>query len=418
MSTITSLTGSTPVTTAGAATIINTNFANLNTDKIETSVLDTDNTLTANSDSKIATQKATKTYVDSVASPVGKSWNEYAVDAVGTDSYAITVAGVTAYVAGQTFKFKAGTANTGACTLNVNGLGAKTIKKSVSTDLATGDILASQVVVVVYDGTNMQMVASPSIPATDIQTFTGNGTWTKPAGTPIMVHIECWGGGGSGGKSQGCGGGGGAYVQRWLVPSLMGSTETVTIGAGGIAVSSNGAGNNGGNTTVGSLITAYGGGAGGSASYGGGGGGALGLGNAITQGSGGSPSIQAAGGFGYGGATVSGNDNADGGGGGQGTGAAGGASVNGGAGGGGFGGGGASPQTGNSVNGGAGGGGIFGTGTITQAGGVSVNGGNGGASSVAGTATTGSVPGGGGGGTHSGTSGAGGAGKCVVTTFF
>jgi len=46
-------------------TDINTNFSNLNTDKIETSVLDTDTTLAANSDSKIATQKAVKAYVDS-----------------------------------------------------------------------------------------------------------------------------------------------------------------------------------------------------------------------------------------------------------------------------------------------------------------------------------------------------------------
>lgn len=43
---------------------INTNFSNLNTDKIETSVLDTDTTLAANSDSKVATQKAVKAYVD------------------------------------------------------------------------------------------------------------------------------------------------------------------------------------------------------------------------------------------------------------------------------------------------------------------------------------------------------------------
>ena len=50
-----------------------------------------------------------------------------------------------------------GTANTGTCTLNVNGLGAKTIKKDVSTDLATGDILANQVVTVTYDGTNIRL---------------------------------------------------------------------------------------------------------------------------------------------------------------------------------------------------------------------------------------------------------------------
>jgi hypothetical protein len=43
---------------------LNTNFANLNSDKIETSFLDTDTALTANSDSKVATQKAVKAYVD------------------------------------------------------------------------------------------------------------------------------------------------------------------------------------------------------------------------------------------------------------------------------------------------------------------------------------------------------------------
>ena len=43
---------------------LNTNFSNLNSDKIETSVLDTDTALTANSDAKIATQKAVKAYVD------------------------------------------------------------------------------------------------------------------------------------------------------------------------------------------------------------------------------------------------------------------------------------------------------------------------------------------------------------------
>jgi hypothetical protein len=84
----------------------------------------------------------------------------YAVDAVGTDAYAITLSPApAAYYAGQEFNFKAGTANTGACTLNVNGLGAKDIKKDVSSALETGDILQNQVVKVIYDGTNMQMVS-------------------------------------------------------------------------------------------------------------------------------------------------------------------------------------------------------------------------------------------------------------------
>lgn len=48
---------------------INTNFANLNSDKIETSVIDTDTTLAANSDSKIPSQKAVKAYIDAGGAP-------------------------------------------------------------------------------------------------------------------------------------------------------------------------------------------------------------------------------------------------------------------------------------------------------------------------------------------------------------
>lgn len=62
MSTITTIAGGDSITSS--RTVLNTNFGNLNTDKIETSVLDTDTALAANSDSKIATQKAVKAYVD------------------------------------------------------------------------------------------------------------------------------------------------------------------------------------------------------------------------------------------------------------------------------------------------------------------------------------------------------------------
>lgn len=62
MSSITTINSTDLITNSRA--VINTNFSNLNTDKIETSVLDTDTTLAANSDSKVATQKAVKAYVD------------------------------------------------------------------------------------------------------------------------------------------------------------------------------------------------------------------------------------------------------------------------------------------------------------------------------------------------------------------
>lgn len=47
--------------------VLNTNLANLNSDKIETSVISTDGTLASNSDAKLPSEKAVKTYVDSQA---------------------------------------------------------------------------------------------------------------------------------------------------------------------------------------------------------------------------------------------------------------------------------------------------------------------------------------------------------------
>lgn len=93
---------------------------------------------------------------------------EYAEDAGSTDSYAITVADVSnPYQTGMVYYFKANTANTGAATLNINSAGAKTIKKNSTADLATGDIIASQMVAVIYDGTNFQLLSH--VPSSDYQ---------------------------------------------------------------------------------------------------------------------------------------------------------------------------------------------------------------------------------------------------------
>lgn len=62
MSTIVTIAAGDSITNSRAD--LNTNFANLNSDKIETSYLDTDTTLAANSNSKIPTQAAVKAYVD------------------------------------------------------------------------------------------------------------------------------------------------------------------------------------------------------------------------------------------------------------------------------------------------------------------------------------------------------------------
>lgn len=82
---------------------------------------------------------------------------------IGTISGADTITGVmtptlTAYTTGQSFKFVSAGANTGAVTLNIDSLGAKSVTKLGATALAAGDIPSGSVVYVVYDGTQFQLV--------------------------------------------------------------------------------------------------------------------------------------------------------------------------------------------------------------------------------------------------------------------
>jgi hypothetical protein len=67
---------------------------------------------------------------------------------------------LSAYVSGQAFTIKASFSNTGAATLNVDGLGAKSLVKAVSTAVASGDIVSGKIYRVAYDGTNFQVQGS------------------------------------------------------------------------------------------------------------------------------------------------------------------------------------------------------------------------------------------------------------------
>ena len=99
----------------------------------------------------------------------------YAADGGSANTYTITLSpAVTAYAAGQVFHFKAANANTGASTLNVNSVGAKTIVKDVNTALASGDISQNEVISVIYDGTNFQMVGNAD--SEQVVTTYTNGT--------------------------------------------------------------------------------------------------------------------------------------------------------------------------------------------------------------------------------------------------
>ena len=124
---------------------------------------------------------------------------DYQADAGGTDTYAITCTPApTAYATGMEFTFKANTANTGVATLNVNSLGAKSIKFQ-DRDLYTGEILANQIVKVSYDGTNMNILSQPATYALSQSTFetvtsanirtTNNAAVTYGASTPTSYTL-------------------------------------------------------------------------------------------------------------------------------------------------------------------------------------------------------------------------------------
>ncbi len=80
----------------------------------------------------------------------GGSSNTYTLSASRT---------VAAYTAGDVYMFKANHANSGAATINVDSVGAKTIKKLHDQDLASGDIESGAICLIVYDGTNFQLIS-------------------------------------------------------------------------------------------------------------------------------------------------------------------------------------------------------------------------------------------------------------------
>jgi len=371
----------------------------------------------------------------------------------GTDTIAATVSpALTAYAAGQMFAFVAANTNTGAVTINISSLGAKAITKNGTTALVASDLIANYLYVVVYDGTQFQVVGVSATTFTNLTisgvltlsgagtqlVSTGTGAWQPPAGTTAqrpatpspgaqrwnstLLVYEIYNGfvwqavvsqtysanyliaaGGGGGGFNAGGGGGAGGLLSGITTLTSGTAYTVTIGAGGAGSSSQSApGSNGSNSSAFSN-TSTGGGGGGSAlsSFngvaGGSGGGAVHTG---TVGAGTS-------GQGFAGGTGSG---AYGGGGGGGASAVGANAVttggNGGAGS-------ANSITGSSVNysGGGGGGYNGGSGGTGGAGGGGAGSGSG--SGTAGTANTG---GGGGGASYGAGNGAtGGSGVAIVS---
>lgn len=309
-----------------------------------------------------------------------------------------------AYVVGQVLTANLHTSAGPNPTLNVSGLGAKSIRVNYGGSLsapASGTLSGGRNIQVAYDGTYfvvlgqqwappgdttsyglmmdpanvaLAIAASSSLPAVVILT---SGTWVKPSyPASTNVKIEVWGGGGGGwiGSTTDFGGGGGGYNTLTVLLSDLGATETVTIGAGGPPT--NGAGGDGGTTSFGAWCSAYGGGSAAAGSFTSQGGGPFGKGAAGGGTAAASTTPMPASSY-SGGAGAFAN----------------------------------ARNGGNALNGGGGGS----SGTSGYTGGVSLNGGNGG-SPTGSAGGNGAVPGGGGSGGTS-TAGTGGNGQVKITYF-
>jgi len=199
------------------------------------------------------------------ASHIQNNSFSYAIDAGSANNLSITLTpSPSGYTDGMSVFVKVAANNTGASTINVNGLGSKNIKRCDLTDPLAGNLAEGMIAELHYDGTQFQLMNPVQLSQKTAIEITSSETFTTPAGV-YSLYVEAWGAGGAGGGSTdggvtGGGGGAGAYAAGW-VPTYPGQTFTVTIGAGGLAaaINTSNPGGDGGDTSFGSSIIAKGG---------------------------------------------------------------------------------------------------------------------------------------------------------------
>lgn len=101
-----------------------------------------------------------------------------ATGAVNTYALAVTPLVAVAYVTGMEFTFLANLNNTGAATLNVNGIGARSIVRIDGTALALNDLRAGQPYRVVYNGTSFVLISQSGAIASSGVVVYEEGNWT------------------------------------------------------------------------------------------------------------------------------------------------------------------------------------------------------------------------------------------------
>lgn len=159
--------------------------------------------------------------------------------------------------------------NTGASTVNVAGFGVKSIVNEEGNAISALNILAGYDHTLRYDLASDKWVLVGVYNALRMQVFTSSGVYTRNA-LAKSLYVECVGGGGGGGGAiapgvglggnAGAGGGGGGCGRSFLSAQSLGTTVTVTVGAGGAGGSTSGGnGGTGGGSAFGTHTNGAGG---------------------------------------------------------------------------------------------------------------------------------------------------------------
>jgi hypothetical protein len=107
--------------------------------------------------------------------------------ASGTDTYTVSITGITAYNDGDAYLIRFTNGNTTGCTLNINSLGAKTLYRNNDGVLIGGDIVAGGEMLCIYNSTTDSFQVIGTAPNTLLAYVTNADSVTITKGMPVYA---------------------------------------------------------------------------------------------------------------------------------------------------------------------------------------------------------------------------------------
>jgi hypothetical protein len=108
--------------------------------------------------------------------------------ASGTDTYAVTLSGVTSYADGDAYLIRFTTGNTTSATLNINSLGAVPLYRNNDGQLIGGDIIDGAEMLCIYNSSTNRFQVIGTAPNTLLAYVTNAETTTITKGQPVYAY--------------------------------------------------------------------------------------------------------------------------------------------------------------------------------------------------------------------------------------